>query len=232
MKKLNQRDLIIGNWYRNLEHEDNFSFKFKSLSSSNSVLCSQYIKDGIFYPRSGMGGLKGDEYEFLGLGYYEDFLSENYSSIVTNTDTPEVRTKNEFPSYGCYYDPDDLVLNYLKSLNFSEENGSFRKETFRQYIQWDNFQYRYFQSPSFDYKNYTSEQIKYLLNLNTIKNEVQGFTSKDTNAVIRGAIGVRSDRQQVAIGSRPKGNRACIIKCKSRVVSTKIRGNVIKHTNS
>lgn len=136
-----------------------------------------------------------------------------------------------FPTEGCYFDDEDIVLNYLRSLGYTHSKEyNHRKTENIKYIKWRHNQYWYISSNSINTKNYTTQQINQLLNIN--KNEVLKIKTENTRPIIKGAIGLRSRGQQITAGSRHQGNSASIITCKTKSVSIEISKNIVKRSNS
>lgn len=228
---MKKEDFIVGKWYVSSLWTSFIATKFSGFnkqgyfSYSESIQC---VKGRHMFSLSVTTSDRQDWSTFREVdpSEIEEYLPKGHPDLKLNI------IDSNFPEAGCYFDDEDIVLNHLKSIGYIGYNeGVTSKRSGYQHIRWNKKnEYFYLTSSSSNVKNYTTQQINQLLNIN--KNEVLKTKTENTRPIIKGAIGLRSRGQQITDGSRHQGNSASIITCKTKSVSIEISKNIVKRSNS
>ena len=216
---MEKEDFIVGKWYRKEGWVCTKAIKFLNFQVDGQFVSSLSITKS--------GGFHKDMISW-GTDYslFQEVPIEEILPYLPG-DHPDKKL-TEFPKEGCVFDEDGSVLQYLISIGY-EGKGLSDEEL---YTKWYSTYVTSLTYPSHIVEHYTIEEINKFINQKTNKNEVFSIETKDSRPVITGAIRLRSRRQQVAIGSRPSGNSASIITCKTKFIKAKISGEVRQRTNS
>jgi hypothetical protein len=167
---------------------------------------------------------------------------ENYKEIQTSeiqhllpVKHPDlINNINDFPEESCYFDDDDVLLNYLIKNNYTRKYISPEKSKINQYLKWDCFQYWYITLESLYVKNYTTRQINQLINYNTNqngKNTLQSVETENSRPNHIGTIAIRRGKQQITVGNRPNGNKTVVKIGRTEINSIKICKNIVQSAN-
>lgn len=227
---MKKEDFIVGKWYVSSIWTSFIATKFSGFNKQGYYSYSESIHRCVGKHMFSLSVTTSDRQDWstfreVDLSEIEEYLPRGHPDLRTNI------IDLNFPTEGCYFDDEDIVINHLKGLGYNpSKEYNHRKSESRQYVKWSNNYYWYIYSSSSNTKNYTTQQINQLLNIN--KNEVLKIKTENTRPIIKGAIGLRSRGQQITTGSRPKGNSASIITCKAKSVSIEISKNIVKRSNS
>ena len=228
---MKKEDFIVGKWYVSSIWTTFIATKFSGFNKQGYYSYSEsiyYDERRYIFNSSYTVSDKQDWSTFreVNLSEIEEYLPKGHPDLKLTI------INLNFPKAGCYFDDEDIVLNHLKSIGYIKySKGVTSKKDDYPYIRWNNKnEYFYLAYPSSAVKNYTTQQINQLLNIN--KNEVLKTKTENTRPIIKGAIGLRSRGQQITIGSRHQGNSASIITCKTKSVSIEISKNIVKRSNS
>lgn len=230
-------DLTKGRWYNapNWASINIQALKFSHLDERGRFVASHEVKNNIYSKSRIIWDCGSTSFTEVTLLEIQQYLPKDQSTPRQEYETKEgCEGKEEiyFPAEGCYFDVDNELVNYLHSKNYTIHPSYHGKTHGNRHIKWSAFHYWYISSASQSVKNYTTQQIKQLINLTTNKNEIPSIKTENSRSVIVGTIGIRSRRQQGSTGSRPEGNKACIIKSRAKSVSVKVSKNVVKLRNS
>jgi hypothetical protein len=141
---------------------------------------------------------------------------------------------NDFPDEGCYFDDDNILLNFLIKNNYTPHSGHSKKSKINEYLKWNKFQYWYINNPSTLVKNYTTQQINQLINYNTNQNErntLQPVETENSRTNHIGTVAIRRGRQQITVGNRPYGNQTIVKIGRTEINSIKICKNIVQSAN-
>ena len=227
---MKKEDFIVGKWYVSSLWVTFIAAKFSGFDKHGFYSFSESIYSGVGRHLFNLSFTTTDKqgwstFREVDLSEIEEYLPKGHPDLKLTT------IDLSFPTEGCYFDDEGIVLNHLKSLGYNpSKEYNHRKSEGRQYVKWDNNHYWYICSNSINTKNYTTQQINQFLNIN--KNEVLKIKTENTRPIIKGAIGLRSRGQQITAGSRHQGNSASIITCKAKSVSIEISKNIVKRSNS
>lgn len=141
---------------------------------------------------------------------------------------------DDFPKKGCYFDDNDILVNYLIKNNYTQNPNYDKKSKEKQYLKWDSFKYWYIRFESNEFKNYTTQEIHQIINYKTNQNEkntLQSIETENSRPNHIGTIAIRRGRQQVTTRNRPNGYKTSVKIGRTEINSIKICKNIVQSAN-
>ena len=225
---MKKEDFIVGKWYLCSEWVRGvIAAKFKEFNKSNEFTYSQIVHNNVCKTQGGSSYHKNlEKYKEIPISEIQHLLPTGHPDLINNI--------NNFPNEGCYFDDDDILVNYLIKNNYTQNNKYSSKSSTTKYLKWNDFQYWYVYHDSIEFKNYTTQQIHQLINYNTNQNEkntLQSIETENSRPNHIGTIAIRRGRQQITVGNRPNGNKTSAKIGRTEINSIKICKNIVQSAN-
>jgi hypothetical protein len=247
---MKKEDFIPGEWYTSSAFKNTVAFRFLKLSEKGGVEGSEFIKlsDKKHYPYSVIFSFFDFQLKtFKRLSLLEVFMYLPHDHPQKNLVSAAEKEVDSFPLSGCCTNNVQIynyLINTLKYRPYTKHEDTYNPS--KSYIKW------FFRAdtkiPSILFMNTCSTTVKVhnvesLVNLITKPNnstneqknnitEIHRSTQKINRSNRGRAVTMGCTGQQVATGSRPRGNASRIIKTTSSSVRAEICPQIGQRRNS